>query len=167
LAALVSLITGGLIIAGPEGSDIPGVWRYPAALTVIAGLAFAGVGFVIALSVAAGRPSRQDLPAVTAEYGSVDQFVVAQAAQRLRVLGKVQGVAVAGLVLLLIGAGLWMVAPKEEATPKLTVKSGDKSYCGELKSADQGTIVLNVAGEKAPRTFDFTKVQNLTVVDKC
>lgn len=167
LAALVSLITGGLIIAGPDASDMPGVWRYAAAGSVIAGLACAGVGFVIALSVAAGRPSKQDLPAITAEYGSVNQYVVAQAAGKLRLLGCVKGLAIAGLSLLLVGAGLWMIAPKEEAAAKMTVKQGDKSYCGELKSADRGVVVLQVAGEKDPRTFELSNVTNLSVGDKC
>ncbi len=169
LAALVSLITGGLIIAGPDGSDMSGAWRYPATLLVIAGLACAGIGFLMALTVAAGRPGLQELPSVKVEYGSVENYLTIRAAAKAKTLKNIEKLAAAALGLLILGGGAWMAAPKAEpdTTPQVTVTSRGEKYCGKLLSGDQRTVRIQVDGEKGPRTFPYVVITNLAVGAKC
>lgn len=169
LAALVSLITGGLIIAGPDSSDLASWWRYPATGLIIIGLGCAATGFFLALTITAGRPTIQDLPTVTAEYGSVANFKAAQAAKHVGTITTIQRLAIAALTMLLLGAGIWMAAPAkaDKPDPKLSVTVGKSTWCGELKSADRKVIVLQVEGEKDPRTIRYDQVTNFEIVEAC
>lgn len=169
LAALVSLITGGLIIAGPDGSDMSAAWRYPATLLVIAGLACAGIGFLVALTVAAGRPGPQDLPSIVRENGSVENYLTIRATAKAKTLRNIEKLAAAALGLLILGSGAWMAAPKTEpdTTPRITVTSDGEKYCGKLLSGDQRTVRVQVEGEKDPRNFPYATITNFAVGTKC
>jgi hypothetical protein len=170
LAALVTLITGGLIIAGPDGSDMPAAWRIAATIITTAGIGCAAVGCFLALSVSAGRPSIADLPSIVAKYHSVQNYSAIQATKKVKQVAAVQVLAIIAVAALVLGAAAWSMAPKAQTqpdTPKFSVDSGKNTYCGDLVSADKGVIVLAVKGEKDHRVLPYTSVTNFRQTEKC
>ncbi len=61
---------------------------------------------------------------------------------------------------------VWWWAP---VTPSAVVKatSEDGIVCGELKSADDQELVIQVDGESDRTTIPFADVSNLWIVTKC
>lgn len=170
LAALVTLITGGLIIAGPDGFDMPTAWRIAATIITTVGIGCAAVGCFLALSVSAGRPSVADLPSIAAKYHSVQNFTAIQAAKKIKRVASVQALAIFAVAALVLGAGAWSMAPKlqtKPVTPKFSVDVGKSTYCGDLVSADKGVIVLAVTGEKDHRVLPYKSVTNFHQTEKC
>jgi len=85
LAALVALVTGGLLIKGPESAaELTTTWRL--LLTVLAGggIALAIYGLWRALKAAAGVPQLIQLDEIVAGHGSVLGYDSAR--QRLRAM---------------------------------------------------------------------------------
>src|SRR5215469_16657849 len=78
LAAFVTLVTGGLLIKGPQSaSDLTTGWRITLTLLMGGGLALAVVGLWMALRAAAGAPGNVSYPEVVRIHGGVRQFEVA------------------------------------------------------------------------------------------
>src|SRR5262249_53569340 len=72
LAALVALVTGGLLIRGPEAaSDLTTKWRIILTILAGGGIAVAIYGLWRALKAAAGLPQTQQFGEITGRYGSV------------------------------------------------------------------------------------------------
>jgi hypothetical protein len=172
LAALVTLVTGGLLIKGPESAnDLTTGWRL--AITILAGggIAVAIYGLWRALKASAGIPKRQDLDAMVAENGSVLGYEVAQADKAAGELRLARGALM--LALPLLGAALivWWWAPKKPVSPPAYVEvdqiSPSKSVCGTLKSGDNQHLRVQVAGEENPTTIPLNNVANLRVKASC
>jgi hypothetical protein len=170
LAAFITIVTGGLLIKGPEAAhDVERPWL--ALLTVLAsaGLGCAIAGLWSALAAAAGSPAEENLTAVVLEYGGVQQFEIAAArvaSRRLRVARRL----VAGSLLLLAATVfIWWWTPQKPTAPPalLRVDHGDVSTCGELTSGDGGSIRVKVAGEQEPKTVAYTDVKNIRIVSAC
>ena len=167
LAAFVTLVTGGLLIKGPEAAkDLSTDWLI--ALTVLGGggLLLAVSGLWQALRAAAGVPAGLRYEDVVAKYTSFRQFQVAAAKTAAKTLATARWLV--GGSLLLLGATLivWWWTPSESGQ-LVSVTHGDATVCGTLKSADDQTFVIQVAGESTPTAVAFGDAENVRIVGEC
>lgn len=89
LAAFVTLVTGGLLIKGPEASsDLTRCWLTVLTVTGALGLGLAVIGLWKALAAAAGTPSSLRYEDVISRHGSFRQYQVAAAAAAVREAGR-------------------------------------------------------------------------------
>lgn len=170
MSALVTLITGGLLISGPDmAQDLTTGWR--TALTILAGggLAAATWGLWRALRAAAGVPRLAQLDDIVTRYGSVAAFEVAQARTAAAELRRARVALQVALLLLGAAALSWWWAepapPEPPAYVRVDTEAG--SVCGTLQSADQATVRVQVAGEAVPREIGFAEVENLRLATSC
>ena len=170
LAAFVALITGGLLIKGPDtASDLADGSLIALTVLVGTGLALNVAGLWLALSAEAGTPARLNYPTIVEKYGGITQFEIVcadRAAGKLR-LAK----AFVGLALVVLGAAVftWWWAPVKAEQPAATVKVDDKGtdVCGTLLSADDQSYRIQVPGTSRPTAIPFTDVRNVFVVKNC
>jgi hypothetical protein len=170
LAAFVTIITGGLLIKGPEAAaDVERAWLVVLTVLAATGLGGAILGLWAALSAAAGSPAEQNLSAVVRQYGGVKQFEIAAARSASRRLRVARRLVAASLVLLAATVVVWWWVPTRPESPPALVKieHDGVATCGELKSGDGGNIVVQVDGEHDPTTIPLTKVTNIRVVASC
>lgn len=170
LAAFVTLVTGGLLIKGPDAAaKLPTGWLLALTLLAASGLLAAVSGLWLALLAAAGSPSRLNLAAVVAKYGGVRQFEIACAETASANLRRARNLV--GISLLLLGAAVitWWWAPVQSDDPPALIRidDGGKGACGELLSADNGKLRVQVDGEEHPRSVPFASVKNVYVTPKC
>jgi hypothetical protein len=170
LAALVTLVTGGLLIKGPDAAaDLKTTWRV--ILTVLAGsgIAAAIYGLWQALKAAAGAPKTEDLDKIIATYGSVAFYESVQAKRAADALRRARGALMVSLPLL--GAALvawWWAGAKAPSPPAyVEVDTAKSSICGTLKSGDNGHLRVQVGGEERPRVISFAKVKNIKLKSSC
>jgi hypothetical protein len=137
LAAFVTLITGGLLIKGPQASDLTTGWRIVITLLAGAGLALAVVGLWLALRAAAGAPGSVSYPDIVARFGGVRQFEVACARRASDALRRAKVIMACSLSLLALAIFAWWWAPARPApAPRLQISVGGSTVCGKLLSAD-------------------------------
>jgi hypothetical protein len=172
LAALITLVTGGLLIKGPESAhDLTTGWRVVITILAGGGIAVAIFGLWRALKASAGLPKKQDLDSILAENGSVLGFEVVQADKAAGELRLARGALLLALPLLGTALIVWWWAPTKPASPPAYVEvdqiSPSKSVCGKLKSGDNKHLRVQVAGEENPTTIPFSNVANLRVKASC
>jgi hypothetical protein len=169
LAAFVTLVTGGLLIKGPQSaSDLTTGWRIALTLLAGGGLALAAAGLWMALRAAAGAPGHVSYPEMVRTYGGVRQFEVACARRASDALRWAKVTMACSLSLLALAVFAWWWAPIEAAaTPRVQITVGGKTVCGELLSADKQRFRLQVKGETDPRTIQFNGVDNVRVTQSC
>lgn len=170
LAAFVTLVTGGLLLKGPgSAQELTTSWRVLLSVLAGVGLAAAIVGLWLALRGAAGSPGRVNYAQVRATYGGVRQMEIAAAGRASEMLRWAR-VAV-GVALVLLGAAAitswWAPSKSSEPAAFIKVATAASSVCGELRSADQQQVQVQVAGESTVRTIAFNDVTNLFVVATC
>jgi hypothetical protein len=171
LAALVTLAVGGVFAKGPGAfNDIGGrAQRWAVVGFGFLGLGLALFGFWSALRASAGDLAVQRQDEIVSAHGSVAAFEVAQAAEAAGNLETAKYSLALALACFVVGSFIWVVAPKPSPDPpvvKVTPVEG-QPYCGTLKSADQQTLRVQVAGEKEPRAAPFTSIANIAVAAKC
>lgn len=167
LAAFVTLVTGGLLLKGPEATkDID--TGYLALLSLLGGggLLLAVLGLWQALQAAAGSPASLRYEKVLATYGSYRQYQVAAASAASRALAWARKLVAGSLVLLGLTVLVWWWVPTP-AEHFLKVAYGDKAVCGKLISADQQRYVILPDGASMKTTVDFDDVTNVYVLDDC
>jgi hypothetical protein len=170
LAAFATLVTGGLLLKGPESArEVTTGWRTVLTMLVGIGLVSVIIGLWLALRAAAGSPSRVSYAQVRAAYGGVRQMEIAAAGRASEMLRWAK-VAV-GVALVLLGAAAitsWW-APSKPADPAAFVRvaTAGTTVCGELKSGDQHRVEVQVAGESSSRSVALSDVTNLFVVASC
>ena len=171
LAALVTLVTGGLLIKGPSAAnDLTTGWRIVLSLLAGAGIAAAIVGLWWALRAAAGVPRQQDFQELIDTYGSVSGFQLSQAANAASTLHRARMALIVALPLLGASVIAWWWSGTKPPSPPAYVQvdvSGVPPVCGMLKSADNGHLRLQVAGEENPRTIPLTSIGNLLLKSSC
>lgn len=170
LAAFVTLVTGGLLIKGPESANaLTTGWRGLLSVLAGAGLAAAIVGLWLALRAAAGSPGRVNYSQVVAAYGGVRQFEIAAAGKASEMLRWAK--LAVGLALVLLGAAAiaWWWAPEKAADPpamvRVTTSGGQK--CGALLTGDNQQLRIQITGETNPTPIPFADVLNVEVVASC
>lgn len=169
LAAFVTLVTGGLLIKGPQSaSDLTTGWRLALTLLAGSGLALAVTGLWMALRAAAGAPGHVSYSDVVRIHGGVRQFEVACARRASDALRWAKVAMACSLSLLALAVFAWWWAPTEAATtPRVQVTVGGKTVCGTLLSADKQRFRVEVDGESDPRTIPFKGVDNVRVTLSC
>ncbi len=167
LAAFVTIVTGGLLIKGPEAaSDLSTIWLAAVSIAGGLGLLSAIVGLWMALSAAAGTPAELHYEDVIARHGSYKQYQVAAAKTAASKLAAARQWVGVSLVLLGVTVISWWWAPTEP--PQLIkVEHGDEVVCGKLQSADNQNLAVKVSGESKPTTLTFDEIDNFRIVDKC
>ena len=79
LAALITLITAGLVVSGPENAgDLPTSWQWAVGLGLVGGMLAVLIGLLLALAAAAGVPTTMTFAEFVHRGGS---RVVLEAAQ--------------------------------------------------------------------------------------
>ncbi|MGG5259079.1 hypothetical protein [Phycicoccus avicenniae] len=168
LAALVTLITAGLVVSGPEKvSDVDEAWRPWLTGTLIGGLVATTVGLLFALRAVAGQPKALTFEEFADKWGSQNALAAADAERARRDLRWAARFAVPGLFALIAGVGLWLLSPTGSATSAVEVTSSTERLCGELKSADDQQVRLTVDGESKVTEVKFADVQNMRLVKEC
>ena len=167
LAALITLLTGGLVIAGPDFDHRDSTYWAIASGLMVAGLTCAGIGFLIALIVAAGRPARSNLLAIENQYGSVRIWLLQRAITQVKAILAVEILAGATLLLIVGGSAVWLLSPAPEASPVTEIDLAGDTVCGKLQSADGQTFVIKADGESAVRRIPFENVTNIRTLDAC
>lgn len=167
LAALITLLTAGLVVSGPnQAQTMPTGWRSAVALLLIGGMLAVLVGLLKALAVAAGKPRRLTYEAFVAQGGSADAIEIAEALEGGKELRIARFWAVPGIVAVLAALGLWIVSPGQDQ-PKLQVTTRNEVLCGTLIGARSGMLVLELDGEKVPVSIPPARVLGASVVNKC
>lgn len=168
LAALVSLLTAGLVVSGPESlGDLAVPWRYCVAGGMVVGIGAVLVGLVLALGVASGDPRHLAFESFIATGGGRAALQMGQAVAGARRLGHSKAIAVPGIFLVLASLGLWLVAPQKPSESALKITTDGVTVCGTLISADHAAFVLRVEGERDALTIPFSAVTNVAVVAGC
>ena len=171
LAALITLITGGLLIKGPESAaDLTTHWRVLITILAGGGIAVAIFGLWQALKASAGLPKMQKLDSIVAERGSVLAWEIHQADNAAGQLRFARGALMVSLPLLGAALIFWWWAPKKPSSPPASVEvsrmDGDP-VCGTLKSGDNGHLVVQVAGDENPTTIPYAAVKNVGLKASC
>lgn len=167
LAALITLVTAGLVVSGPEkASDMPTGWQWGVAAGLVVGMLLVLTGLLLILGVAAGTPKTitvKDFQELGGDRVAIDALQATAGAQRLKIARRL---AVPGIVLVLLAVGAWLVSPTKPAS-SLQVTTVDVIYCGQLSSGDGGVLTLQLKGESQPTNVRYADVQNVAIVDSC
>lgn len=167
LAAFVTIVTGGLLIEGPEAAKaLSNQWRLAITLLGGGGLLLAVLGLWHALRAAAGVPARLRYEEIVARYGSFRQFRVAAAQSAAATLATARKLVGYSLALLGLSVIAWWWTPTKP-THLVEVTYGDSVVCGKLQSADNQRFIVKVAGASEVTTVLFEVVDNVYVVDEC
>ena len=168
LAALVTLLTGGLVLTGPASTQtLPDKWRFVVVSAVGLGVAAACVGLWMALRASAGAPGLVQLRELTAGGRSVRSYRVSRAVNAACWLRRARRAVAVALALLLIGILAWWSAPSKDPAPLVRITTDGQPVCGKLSSADHQVLVVKVEGERDPTSVPFTTVRNLHIVSSC
>jgi hypothetical protein len=168
LAALVTVLTGGLVLTGPASTQsLPGAWRFAVVAAVGSGVAAACAGLWMALRACAGTPGLMQLRELTAGGASVKSFRVSRAANTAHWLRRARRAVAVALALMLTGILVWWSVPSKDPAPLVRITTGGQPVCGKLSSADHQVLVVKVEGERDPTSVPFTTVQNLRIVTSC
>jgi hypothetical protein len=170
LTAFLTLVTTGVIIKGRDTTaDLSVSWRLAVTLLVGGGLACAVAGLWRVLAAQAGTryrlSTRQDL---RRDYGSVETYHVAIAAEAVGRLDAGRRLAIAALTLLLTGVAVswWAPAEAADAPTYLRIESATTRTCGALVSADDGRIRLATSDTRLT-AVPVNQITGLTVVRSC
>ena len=116
------------------------------------------------------RVRLQSLDQIRANYASVEAYMVGEAAVAGQKLQKAKMLVAVALALLVGGVVATWWAPAEPTSPPAylqVTQKGGMVTCGELQSADGGTVRLTVKGVHDPATIALSKVTNMAVVAGC
>lgn len=170
LTGLIGLVTGGLLLKGPEAAqELPTEFRLTISALLVGGLGLAILGLWKTLSSSAGSPETVLVQEMRDKAGTVagyEEKVAAAASARLDEGKRRVGWA---LALLLAGLLVWWWAPSEKASPLASVSVADESdpICGKLLSADDQIMRVQVEGERNPREIAFAEVENVSLTTEC
>jgi len=167
LAALITLVTAGLVVSGPDkAGDLPPDWRWGVAGGLVLGMLLVLGGLLLMLAVAAGSPralTLADFQKLSGDRVAVDALQATASAKRLRLA---RWLAVPGIILVLLAIGAWLVSPTKAAS-SVQVTTADAIYCGELSSGDGGVLRMDLEGESQTTAVKYAEVHNIAIVASC
>lgn len=170
LAALITLVTAGLVVSGP--ANIGGIaleWRVSTLALIIGGLLATVVGLIFALQASAGRPRAITFEEFADKYGTRLALHAVDVEYARKDLRNAQRLAIPGLFAIILGTGVWLASPEPAKTPPAyaEVSTQSERICGQLTSGDRGEIVLDVKGEKDSLHISYAQIHNIRVVPEC
>lgn len=172
LAALVSLISAGLVIKGRSiAGDVVLGWRVAITSAIGLGLAAAIFGLWQALAAEAGSDVHDvSLDAIHRDYpGGVAAYRVAMArrvGRRLRTARRSIGVSLIMLFAAIV-ISWWAPLAHPNSPAIVIIPAGSNAACGRLVSADHGKVRLKVGSSGIERVFPLSAVENMKVVGTC
>jgi hypothetical protein len=120
-AALVTLLTAGLFIKGPEeASELSTSWRGVLTAAFGIGMICALGGLWEILKAAAGTPEVSEYDEIVKQYGSIKGAEISAAREAAGQIEMGRNLIITALVALLLGLGLWWWASAEEAKSVIT-----------------------------------------------
>lgn len=166
---LLGLGTTGVIISGPDSfGELPQPTRIALSVLFIVGFAAASRGMWQLLNAATGIPRPTTLPALVEAHGSVRNAEIAAAVAAAEHFNRGRLAVVIAIACLIGGLGLWWWSvPDDEQPARVEVVLGEELVCGELLSADEQHLVVQVDGERRPRELSFPTVDNLYLRGSC
>lgn len=171
LAGFVALLTSVLILQGPAVADIAGFSKFAIIGLLVAGVIAALVGLRWALEAESPPQRLQDFESLTHTYHSIARYESEMARQSNARLTRAKQAVSCALFLLLAGMVCWWVAPTASAQGNVltVVIGGDtaETICGESLAAPDGTLLLRLNNDSAPRLVELSSVDALTVADSC
>lgn len=171
LAAFITLVTTGVVIKGRDTTaNLDPEWRVAVTLFIGLGLALSLLGLWQALSAQAGtKEGVITLEDIHRRHASVTAYHVALAKTAARRLARARILVAIALVSLLLGIVATWWAPDGTARPPayLKVTHVGGVTCGELRSADGGTVRLEVAGAHDAAAIGVGTISNMAVVTAC
>jgi hypothetical protein len=170
LGAFVTLVTAGVVIKGKDTtSALTTEWRVAVTVLLGGGLIVAVLGLWQVLGAQAGMPKTVTLEQIHRSHTSVVAFEVAIAADAAGGIRRAQRLVAVALAMLIVGvfATWWAPAPAAKPPAYLKVTYGEKTACGELRSADNGVVRLKVSGANDPVGIPVGTVTNMAVVAGC
>lgn len=167
LAALITLVTAGLVVSDPDKlGALPASLRWWVAGGLVGGMLLVLAGLLLSLAVAAGAPKSltlADFQKLGGDQVAVDALQAAAGAKRLK---RAYRLAVPGLILVLLAVGAWLVSPSNTAA-LLQVTTAATIYCGELTSGDGAAITMALSGESRSTIIKYVDVVNIAIVESC
>jgi hypothetical protein len=171
LAALITLITAGIVVQGRSTTmELEPNWRLAITLLIGGGLFAAATGLWQALAAEAGtRLQTLTLAEIHQRHGSVAAYQVALASTAGRHLGQARNAVSTALPLLFAGIVCTWWAPAAPAKPPafLRVAHQQETICGVLTSADGGQLRLTMPCAHQPVIIPLADVENITIVPAC
>lgn len=166
LASIITTAAAGLfLVKVPDISTVDAGWKTAAVVIALVATVSGLIGIWWSLRATAGTPSHIERSDFESRYGTVDEFRRKRASDVLTRLAIARGAVVVSVFAMLLGAGVLWLAPTDG--PQLSVKTADATYCGTLKSGDQGEIHLAVKGERDVHAIKLADVLNLWVSATC
>lgn len=166
LGALVTVVTGALVIGGPDAlAKLDPEWRYPVTALIFLGYGLTVVGLWNALHAAAGNPASTTLDTLQAEQRSIREREVAQAIADAKRIKSARTTVVWALALLWVGTLVWWLAPQpSDPDPsfdnRVKISLVDNTeVCGTLVAADDAGLVLKTTGTSPARTIPLDNVR--------
>lgn len=166
LGALVTVVTGALVISGPDAiAKVDTPWRYIVTGLIFGGYALTVVGLWWALRAAAGNPTAFKLDDLQSQRISIREREVARAVADAKRIRDARRIVIVAMVLLWLGTLGWWVAPVETPNDEpfdnqLRIVLKDKTdLCGRLLDVDRDVLVVEVAGSSTPRLVSGNDVQ--------
>ena len=168
LGALVAIVTGGLVISGPDkASDLDRPWQLGVAGGLTLGVLAVVIGLLNTLGVAAGKTTTITWPEFLKAGGTRADLEANAAISEAGTLRVARRFAASGIVLILAAVGAWLIAPAPSDTPQIQITTRTEILCGKLVSGDDGQFVLDLKGEKNKVTLKFADVVNVAPTTTC
>lgn len=172
LGALVTVVTGALVVSGPDAiAKVDAPWRYLITGLLFFGYALTVLGLWHALRAAAGNPTAVSLADLQDREVSIREREVARAvadANRIRIARRI---VIGAMVFLWLGTLTWWLAPQQSPGDttfdnQLRVVLTDKTdLCGTLLAIEDDDLVIDVAGSSAPQLVPLNDIQVLDAGD--
>lgn len=166
LGALVTVVTGALVISGPDAiAKIDTPWRYVITALIFGGYALTGVGLWLALRASAGNPTAFKLDDLQSEQISIREREVARAVADAKRIRNARQIVIWAMVLLWLGTLGWWIAPPESSDKasfdnEIRIVLKDKTdLCGTLLDVDGDDLMIEVAGSSTPQLVSGHDIQ--------
>lgn len=167
-AAILVVASGGLTVSSlDQMAKSTEVWRWLLAACVVLGTVLGVIALMVTLRAEVGTARSVKERADILDRGGVLVFETGLADAAARRMHRSQRWGIASLALLLAALACLWLAPRGGEQPMLQVQQGAETTCGQLLSADGGTIRLKIQGAHDPVAIPFQGIDNMRVVSSC
>ena len=166
LAALVTVITGGVVLGGPSAvAKLAEPWKFVVAGLVFTGYAAALFGLWFALRASAGLPVKVALSSFSGSGQPLWEHELRRAIADTSRLAVARGAVVVALLCLWAGSLVWWLSPAAtaQAPDRVVLRGSDDVVCGRLLRMDDAGIRIEVERGQRVRVFPAEAVESVRV----
>lgn len=130
LLAIVGFLTGGLFLKDPKDAQLLShPWNHVVVFAIVAALAAASAGLLLFTAVSAGVVVTANRDRVAKKYGAISAFIRhrERRASHCTLIGI--WLAYVSIALLVTGAGVWALAPRDSKRDSFQIKNGERLVC--------------------------------------